>query len=473
VRKKLRTGTLAFSTNIGGVLTRRTIQIEFNELSPTLLEEFIDAGELPNFRRLRDSCETFVTDASGEVTLEPWVQWPTLHTGIPDRDHGIQYLGQARLVRGRGLARELATAGFKVGVFGSMNLDYGPLNGFVMHDPWNAGSSPHPAGLRAFTDFVSSAVQENSTDRLDKRAAAAFVGYLATHGLTFNTAVTVARHLLDESRDRGLRWRRSLILDAIAYDVFRTLVRRHDVAYATFFSNSTAHLQHYFWRNFRPEGFSTPPPRDDHSSLADAILTGYRENDRLIGRLLSDFPEDRLIFVTALSQQAWDTTKCMHRPKNFDNLLQLLGIDTSRTAVEPVMAEEFYLAFADGAAADYAVERLSKSRIGAEPLFQLERKDALLVKVGCAVYNFLADDAIVELPDGTLVGFGELFYRIHGVRSGRHHPDGCFWVQSPNPREGMQKVPLTAVAPTILQLFDVDIPSYMREPPIALAELQQ
>ena len=282
---------------------QRTIQIEFNELSPVLIDEFIEAGQLPNFGLLRDKSEVFVTDASSEASLNPWVQWPTLHTGIDDSEHGIRDLGEADRVKGRGVARELAAAGFKVGVFGSMNLDYGPLDSFVVPDPWNPDSTPHPAALRAFTDFVNSAVQENSSDRLDKRAAIPFLTYLATHGLTSATVVAAVRQLLDERRDPGLKWRRSLVLDSMSYDLFRSLVRRHDVAYATFFSNSTAHFQHYFWRNFRPEGFSAPPPPEDHPSLSDAVLTGYRNYDRLIGRFLSDFPNERLVFTTALSAQ--------------------------------------------------------------------------------------------------------------------------------------------------------------------------
>jgi predicted AlkP superfamily phosphohydrolase/phosphomutase len=104
---------------------QRTIQIEFNELSPALIDEFIEARELSNLRLLRNKSEVFVTDASYEVSLEPWVQWPTLLTGIEDSEHGIRHLGEADRVRGRGVAHELAAAGFKVGVFGSMNLDYG------------------------------------------------------------------------------------------------------------------------------------------------------------------------------------------------------------------------------------------------------------------------------------------------------------------------------------------------------------
>jgi hypothetical protein len=39
------------------------ILLEFNELSPALMETFIDQGYLPNFKRLRDSSQVFITDA--------------------------------------------------------------------------------------------------------------------------------------------------------------------------------------------------------------------------------------------------------------------------------------------------------------------------------------------------------------------------------------------------------------------------
>ncbi|MBP1819417.1 hypothetical protein [Mycobacterium sp. OAE908] len=451
---------------------QRTIQVEFNELSPVLIDEFIEAGELPNFRLLRDSSEVFVTDASNEVSLNPWVQWPTLHTGIDDSEHGIRDLGEANRVKGRGVARELAAAGFKVGVFGSMNLEYGPLDSFVVPDPWNPEATPHPASLRAFTDFVNSAVQENSADRLDKRAAIPFLAYLASHGLSAATVVAAVRQLLDERRDPGLKWRRSLVLDSMSYDLFRSLMRRHEVAYATFFSNSTAHFQHYFWRNFRPQGFSTPPPPEDHPSLSDAVLTGYKNYDRLIGRFRSDFPNERLIFATALSQEPWDTSWCTYRPHDFDRLLEALGIDKLSATVEPVMADEFFLSFADGPAVDDAMVRLKASRIGDEPLFRILQNEPLRVKLCCAVNDWNVEgQKLVELPDGRQDRFDNLFYRIHSLRSGVHHPDGCFWVQSSVPRRIDEKMPLTAVAPTILRLFGVDPPSYMKQPAVELAGL--
>jgi hypothetical protein len=448
---------------------QRTIQIELNELSPTLIDEFIEAGELPNFELLRSKSEVFVTDASEEKSLEPWVQWPTLHTGIDDSEHGIQHLGEADRLRGRGVARELADAGFRVGVFGSMNLDYGPLDGFVVPDPWNPGSAPHPAELRAFSDFVFSAVQENSADRLDKRAAIPFIRYLAAHGLRPKTVGAAIRQLLDERKDSGVTWRRTLILDAMSYDLFRNLMRRHNVAYATFFSNSTAHFQHYFWRNFRPDGFSAPVPAEDHPSLREAVLTGYRSYDRMLGQFMRDFPNDRLVFATALSQEPWDTTWCTYRPHDFDRLVEVIGFDKGRVDVEPVMAEEFFLTFPDQDAEDDGLKLLSESRIGDQPLFRTQQNEPLRHKVSCSVNDWYAPgDALVTLPTGRRERFDSLFYRIHSLRSGRHHPDGCFWVQSASPRIVEEKIPLTSVAPTLLRMFGVEPPSYMKQPAVPL-----
>ena len=42
---------------------QRVILLEFNELSPTLMERFIDMGQLPNFKRLRDESQVLITEA--------------------------------------------------------------------------------------------------------------------------------------------------------------------------------------------------------------------------------------------------------------------------------------------------------------------------------------------------------------------------------------------------------------------------
>jgi hypothetical protein len=64
--------------------------------------------------------------------------------------------------------------------------------------------------------------------------------------------------------------------------------------------------------------------------------------------------------------------------------------------------------------------------------------------------------------------FGELFYMIHTMRSGRHHPDGVLWWRNGRHRVVEERVPLTAVAPTILAHFGVAPPPHMRTLPLPL-----
>ena len=76
---------------------QRLILLEFNELCPHLVDRFIGEGALPNFKRLRDASETFITHTNEEV-LEPWIQWVTVHTGVPLSEHGIKDLDEAEKV---------------------------------------------------------------------------------------------------------------------------------------------------------------------------------------------------------------------------------------------------------------------------------------------------------------------------------------------------------------------------------------
>jgi len=68
----------------------RVIFLEFNELCPPLIEKFIREGHLPNFKKLYDVSDTYITDAESDTEhLEPLIQWVTLQTGISHQEHGV------------------------------------------------------------------------------------------------------------------------------------------------------------------------------------------------------------------------------------------------------------------------------------------------------------------------------------------------------------------------------------------------
>src|SRR5262249_19672447 len=141
------------------------ILIEFNEICPALLDRFMEQGILPQFRRFYKSSTVYTTDAEEEApNLEPWIQWPTVHSGLPFSEHRVFHLGDGRHLEHKCIADLLSDAGVPVGVCASMNVNYRSLNGYVLPDPWDKDGTPHPEWLRPFYHTVSQQVQESSRE---------------------------------------------------------------------------------------------------------------------------------------------------------------------------------------------------------------------------------------------------------------------------------------------------------------------
>jgi len=259
--------------------------------------------------------------------------------------------------------------------------------------------------------------------------------------------------LLSERLRPGTTWKRAAVLDLLQYDLFRYLNRKHRVRFASFFSNSTAHLQHYFWRDMEPEGFEEPPSPTADPSLRDAVRFGYGSMDRLLGRMMRDYPQHRLVLCTGLSQEPWfETTKCTYRPVDFREFLAFTGVREEATVL-PVMAEQFRLECGTEAAARRVSDDLEQLRFRGDALVHSHVDDSTLL-VGCRVVD--SDPAVLLEPvtrDGASIPFGELFYRITAMNSGRHTHEGTLWVRNGVRADEHKLIPLSAVAPMILAYF--------------------
>ena len=98
----------------------KIILLEFNELSPILLRDFMADGLLPSFSRLYNNSKIFTTDASHDLPkLNPWVQWVSVHSGMNYQTHQISTLGEGDNLQSACVAKVLSDADIPVGVFGS------------------------------------------------------------------------------------------------------------------------------------------------------------------------------------------------------------------------------------------------------------------------------------------------------------------------------------------------------------------
>ena len=454
------------------------LMLEFNELSPALMDRFIGEGHLPNFERLRSQSTVAITDPEEpQDGLEPWIQWVTVHTGVSRSGHGLEKLGEAGHLEQPTIGQAVGAAGRDVWLCGSMNLPRAAAGGGTyLPDPWNPDSQPNPASLRAFSDFVRANVQEHSNVAASQspKAFVAFATHQVRHGLRLGTIRHATRQIADERRGRTGRWSRASVLDRLQWDVFRYYWRAQRPAFATFFSNSTAHYQHVYWRHLDPHLFSNPPSAEEQRRLGGAVLYGYRMMDGIVGEAmrLADEAGATLVLCTALSQQPYlraeqSGGKYIHRPHRFGDVVNALRI-TGVSSIAPVMAEQFHLFFNDGAAAATAARTLRATSVDGAPAFDV-RVAGTDVFTGCAIHEPVEAGVTLVAPGIPPIDFHSLFYRSDSSKSGFHHPDGIWWTRTGTYRQVERSVSLRRVAPTILGLIDVPAPPTMTEPPLMQA----
>ena len=445
----------------------RVLVAEFNELSPVLMEKFIEAGKLPNFKRWRDESHAFTTEAEDAPDLEPWIQWITVHAGVPFAKHGISSLGDGHKLSRKNVWDLLSDAGRRVWVCGSMNATYRePINGWVLPDPWMTHVRPEPEELEAYYRFVSANVQGYTEEdmRLSRGDQVRFLWFMARHGLKPATVRRVVSQLAAERR-ADVGWRRATILDRLQFDLFRWQLRRDRPDFSTVFLNSTAHYQHLYWRNMEPEHFKVKPEPGEQDVFEDAILYGYQRMDELCAELFSLVDDDTtLILCTALSQQPclkYEDIggKLLYRPKDFEALMDFAGV---RGETAPVMAEEFQVRLPDEEEAAETARKLEALTCDGKQVLTADRSGSDLLS-GCRIISPLDPDVQLVNADGRTAPFFEIFYQLDLVKSGMHHPDGLLWIRTPDrpSRTYPEKIPLVRIAPTILDLLDVAPPDYM------------
>jgi hypothetical protein len=456
------------------------IVLELNELAPALMDRFIAQGHLPGFARLRSESITCVTDAEETApNLEPWIQWITVHTGLSYSEHGVFLLGDGPKLEAPRIWDMVADAGRRAWICGSMNSAVSSArreNLFVLPDPWAMGVAPQPAGMfDAFFHLVRTYVQEYTRDSppLTRGDYLRFAHFMVENGLSPKSVIDTLRQLASE-RTGGTRWKRAAILDRLQWDVFRHNFRKLKPALSTYFVNSTAHYQHFYWRNMQPELFDLRDEASTETGLEDAILFGYQKMDRIVQECLSlAGSEATVVLCSALGAQPMrgydaDGGKQIIRTIDVDALLSYLGV-TQRYQYAPVMSDQFHLLFDSQADAVAAQDRMKALKMDDGREVLMARRDGADLHCGVEILMMPPAKAEVVTPHNNQPKpFNALFYPAQGMKSGMHHPDGILWIRTPKRRhlELRRKVSLRELAPTLLELAGVRTDHHFAMPPM-------
>jgi hypothetical protein len=220
----------------------------------------------------------------------------------------------------------------------------------------------------------------------------------------------------------SVKWRRVALADRLQFDLFRHYYRRMRPDFATFFINSTAHLQHAYRRHMDPDAFPLKPAKDEIESYGDAVLFGYRSMDALLRRFFAlAQPDTTIILCSAPSQQPFLKREGrggqhFYRLRDISHFLQLL--DIAPRMVEPVMTHQYLLRFADRAGAERALAVLRQLKLGEETVFGA-RLTGTDIHFGCQIYERLEGNReIGGCPDATSARiFSTCFMRLMPSRA--------------------------------------------------------
>jgi hypothetical protein len=182
-----------------------------------------------------------------------------------------------------------------------------------------------------------------------------------------------------------------------------------------------------------------------------------------------------VVLASALSQQPCllyehEGGKAFYRPRTFDRLFAFAGV-ADWIAVAPVMAHQFHVEFASADAARVAADRLQAVRVGDRHALAVERNGPQLF-AWCAITSTLDLSARLDTRvDGIerAEHFFSVFFKVDGIKSGMHHPDGLFWIRRPGLAHACfdEPVALDLVAPTLLAELGIGPPATMRQEAIS------
>jgi len=428
---------------------RRVVQIEYNEISRPVVERLMADGHLPGFAKLDQEWSAYETVAESEYKLlEPWIQWPTVHTGLPFEGHQLFHLADADRLEVPQIWETLSRMGVESGILGSMNARRGDSRGGVFFpDPWSRSNDAEPESLRPLWHFVSSRVQGHAVAPPGKRDA--LRGLLATARFRIPPRLyaRIARQVLRQRTEPESAWRLASLFDELLGEMFLHLARTTDFGFYTLFLNSVAHYQHHFWRNFQPELFDDSVRPPDCSPDDDPIREGYLGYDALLTRILSELDEDTLVVVCGgLSQVPFTEMEHQggmnyYRLKDHSGFAARLGL--KRCRVVPLMSRDWQIDFDDLAAMAEGRAVLETLRVAGEPVFAVRDNGHRTLFVESAVTRGPLDDETIHGPlePGR---FGDHFANI-AVKSGHHDSRGMLWISEPPELPGLRQVRLGAI----------------------------
>ena len=275
-------------------MNRKLLIIELNEFNTDLLRKgSIELG-LSNIQRMLNMkhSKTFTENlAHGE--LDPWVQWVSIHIGMPHRIHKVTRLGELPDSNYLQLWEKLSKKNISAGIWGPMNASRSSANHcrFFLPDPWSFSESAFPRSLNKFLALPRYYAKNYIAPSL-KELIRALSG-TARFFLSFRR-IDILKNELFNTFNSLIKYGINNPVLFCLFDVYSTRAfikykNHYDPQFSILFLNSIAHLQHHKWET---------------ESINKLMAFCLQSIDRILGLLFEELNKDEsVIIMNALSQR--------------------------------------------------------------------------------------------------------------------------------------------------------------------------
>ncbi len=341
---------------------KNLLLLELNELNFDAVLLYIKKGILlPGFQRLFEKTSICTQAESEYNNLEPWIQWPSVHTGKTYSEHKIFRLGDIVNSPLEQFFEKVERANFTVGAISPMNASNNLINpAYFIPDPWTQTSCDKSYFSNAINDAIVQAVNDNAQSKLTyKTIVNLIISFIAL--VTPLRWFSLAKFAITAI---GKPWRKALFLDMLLYEIHKTLFKKKKPNFSTLFLNAGAHIQHHYFFNsiFSDSLYLKNPdwyiPKDQ-----DPFLEMLKVYDYMLLDILS-IKNNEVIIATGLSQKPFENIKFYYRLKDHKLFLNLLDIEYSD--VIPRMTRDFLISFDNTKQAKQAEQRLSEIMVDNE-----------------------------------------------------------------------------------------------------------
>ena len=228
--------------------------IELNEFNPNYVKAEALKLNLNNilfFLNLKHA-KTFTNDKIEHHGLDPWVQWVSIHSGVPFKEHKIARLGQTKIQAKQQIWNKISKNSSKTcGVWGVMNAPRGSEKGldFFLPDPWSYEEKAYPKLLDDFLSLPRYMAKNYLSPKFFKllsktKKTLSFIIKNMGNG----DSRKIIKHLIKACIYAGLNIHSlTTLLDYINCLYFIKYRKKYNSDFSIIFLNHLAHLQHHFW----------------------------------------------------------------------------------------------------------------------------------------------------------------------------------------------------------------------------------